>query len=106
MQCGIGEVWIIRSSHRMCSIKKPVLKNFAMSARLESLFNKVAGLRAVFSCAYCEFFKNTYFKKHLRTAVSGISGFMRICVKKCSYINFMGFPFEGSVLKLAIPNDY
>ena len=46
---------------------------------LESLFNKVAGLQPsnfikerlqVFSCEYCEIFKNTYFEKHLRTAAS------------------------------------
>ena len=43
---------------------------------LESLFNKVAGLRfvtllkkpptPVFSCEICETFKNTYFQKRLR----------------------------------------
>ena len=45
---------------------------------LESLFNKVAGLKAcnyiketptqVFSCEYYKIFKNTYFEKHLRAA--------------------------------------
>ena len=42
---------------------------------LESLFNKVADLKAppqVFSCEYCEIFKNTYFEEHLRTAASDI----------------------------------
>ena len=43
---------------------------------LESLFNKVAGLRAcgtetetqkqVFSCEYCEMSKNSFFMEHLR----------------------------------------
>ena len=50
---------------------------------LESLFNKAADLRtatllktdsntgvSVFSCKYCEIFKNTYFEEHLRTAAS------------------------------------
>ena len=48
---------------------------------LESLFNEVTGTQAcnftkkriqpqVFSCEYCEIFKNTYFDKHLRTAAS------------------------------------
>ena len=48
---------------------------------LESLFNKVAGLKAcnminketptyVFSCAYFEICKNIYFEKHLGTAAS------------------------------------
>ena len=52
---------------------------------LESLFNKVAGLKAcnfikrgsdtatqVFFCEYCEIFKNTYSQENLGTSVSGI----------------------------------
>ena len=40
---------------------------------LESLFNKVAGLKAfqMISCEYCKIFKNTYFEEHLRMAASG-----------------------------------
>ena len=38
--------FISSSSHRRCSMKKDVLKNFAIFAVLESLFNKVARLRA------------------------------------------------------------
>ena len=43
---------------------------------LESLLNKVKGLQnketptQVFSCEYCEIFKNTYFEEHLQTAAS------------------------------------
>ena len=41
-----------------------VLKNFAIFTEkplaLESLFNKVAGIQ-VFSCEYCEIFKNSFF---------------------------------------------
>ena len=48
---------------------------------MESLFNKVAGLKAcnfikkdtstqLFSCEYCEIFKNTSFEEHLWTSVS------------------------------------
>ena len=41
---------------------------------LESLFNEVAGLQLyqketpteVFSCEFCEIFKNTFFREHLR----------------------------------------
>ena len=50
---------------------------------LESLFNKAAGLQGynfikkgfkqIFSCGYCEIFKNTYFEKHLGRAASGLS---------------------------------
>ena len=48
---------------------------------LESLFDKVAGLRScnfikkrlltqVFSCEICEIFKNIYFEEHLRMTAS------------------------------------
>ena len=40
----------------------------------ESLFSKVAGRKEtptqVLSYAYCEFFNNIYFEKHLQTAAS------------------------------------
>ena len=47
---------------------------------LESLDNNIAGLNSttlfkkrptqMFSCEYCEIFKNNYFEKYLRTATS------------------------------------
>ena len=40
---------------------------------LESIFNKVTGLKAptqLFSCEISEIFKNAYFEEHLRTIVS------------------------------------
>ena len=37
---------------------------------LESLFNKIITPSKVFPCEYCETFKNTYFEKHMRMAVS------------------------------------
>ena len=41
---------------------------------LESLFSKVAGRKEtptqVLSYAYCEFFNNIYFEKHVRTTAS------------------------------------
>ena len=44
---------------------------------LESLFTKVAGRKEtptqVLSYAYCEFFNNIYFQKHLRTTASDYS---------------------------------
>ena len=44
---------------------------------LESLFSKVAGRKEtptqVLSYAYCEFFNNIYFQKHLRTIASDYS---------------------------------
>ena len=76
---------IIRS-HRRCSIKKGVLKNFAefTGKRLcWSLFknkvfiiNKVCNfiieetLALVFFCVFCSTFKNPFFIEHLRETVS------------------------------------
>ena len=59
-----------RSSHRMCSIKKAVLKNFAIFTGkhlCQSLFfNKVAGLKEtpiqVFPHEYCEILRISILK--------------------------------------------
>ena len=44
---------------------------------LDSLFSKIAGQKEtptqVLSYAYCEFFNNIYFQKHLRTTASDYS---------------------------------
>ena len=65
--------------HSVCNqllpYKKDVLKNFAKFTRkhlCQSLFfNKVADLQAqVLSCEFCESFKNTFLREHLRTAAS------------------------------------
>ena len=54
-----------KSSHRRCSLRKGVLKNFIKFigkhlCQTESLFNKDAGLKPlVFSCELWEIFKNT-----------------------------------------------
>ena len=53
---------------------------------LESLFNKVAGLQAqqVFSCEYCEIFKDTYFEEHVHMAASNEyeKGYLMFSVEK------------------------
>ena len=77
---------IYGSSHRRCSVKKGVLKNFAnftgkhlfWSLFLIKLQASGLGLqlyqketpKKAFSCEICEIFKNTYFGKHLRTTAS------------------------------------
>ena len=48
---------------------------------LKSLFNKAADPQ-VFSCGYCEIFKNTNFEEHLRTAASVYSEDL-LKYKKC-----------------------
>ena len=59
------ETVCLRSSHRMCSVRKGVLRNFAKFTEnhlCQSLFfNKVAGLS-----------KNSFFTEHLRTNASFI----------------------------------
>ena len=68
---------ITRSSHQRCSLKKAVLKNFAIfkgNTLVGVSFNKVLGLKTwnfvkektlpqVFSSEYCLTFKNTYFEQ-------------------------------------------
>ena len=72
----------------MCSLKKGLLKNLAKVAEKHLcqilIFNKIAGLRPatslkkealaslaqLFSCEFCEIFKNTFFIEHLRKAAS------------------------------------
>ena len=71
-----------RSSHRRCSIKIDVLKNFANFTGkhlCQSLFfNKVAGLKIVaqvFSCEVCRNFPNTFFAENLRKTTSEYGSF-------------------------------
>ena len=68
-----------RSSHRKCSVKKGILKNFANFTGkhhicVESLFNKFAVVtllkrdsNGVSSCEICKVLKNTYFEDQLQT---------------------------------------
>ena len=65
-----------------CSVKKVLFKILETSTRAEVFLNKAPGLRPhsydslkktpelVFSCEFCEMFKNTYFVEHLRMTVS------------------------------------
>ena len=57
-----------RSSHQRCSIKKVFLR---ISQNAEACnFIKKEALAQVFSCEFCEIFKNTFFTEHLRTTTS------------------------------------
>ena len=69
------------SSHRRCSVKKGVLRNFANSQentcvkvafliKLACNLIKKENLAQVFSCEFCEVFKNTLFIEHLRVTAS------------------------------------
>ena len=55
-----------RSSHRRCSLRKGVLKNFAISPRVCNFIKKYT-LAQVLSCEFCEISisKNTFPTEHL-----------------------------------------
>ena len=62
---------LYRSSHQRSSIKKVVLRNFTKftgKQLCQSLFFdiKKEALAQVFSCEFCEIYKNTFFTEHLR----------------------------------------
>ena len=74
-------VFMFRSGHKRCFMKKPVFKNFAMftgkhlcwslflikwQARDLQIYQKETPTR-VFCCEYCEIFKSTYFDEHQKT---------------------------------------
>ena len=67
--------WIhfCRSSHRRCSVRKDLLRNFAKFTgkhQCQKLyFNKVAGLRPE-ACAICEISKNTFFTERVWATAS------------------------------------
>ena len=75
---------------RRCSIKKVVLKNFAKFTekhlcqslfliKLTCDFIKKETLAQVFSCQFCDIFKNTFFTEHLRATAS------ESCIYKTDY---------------------
>ena len=65
---------INRSSHRRCSIRKGVLRNFIKftgNHLCQSLFfNEVAGLGWVFSCEFCKISLNTFLTQHFWVTAS------------------------------------
>ena len=96
-----------RSSHRRCSTKIGVPKNFAKftGKHCVSLFlNKVPGLKAcnfikketlaqVFSCEFCETLKNTFFMEHFRTTAS-----VHYLLKNTELVSSQSFPhFRTSI---------
>ena len=66
-----SEYYYDRRSHRTCSVRKGVLRNFAKFTRKymcqSPFFNKLAGMRTlaeVLSCEFLEISKNTFFTDH------------------------------------------
>ena len=80
-----------RGSHRRCSVRKGVLRDFAKVTGkhlCQSLFfNKVAGLaqvlEQVISCDFWEISKNTFFTEHIRVSASGWWLYGKIKLIKC-----------------------
>ena len=87
--------------------KIDVLENFANSqentfARVSFLISKIEALAQVFSCEFCETFKNTFFIEHLRVTTSVSNRFLNnhskifakfpeVCVRdKSSFTEFAG----------------
>ena len=54
-----------RSSHQRCSIKKGILKFFLQNSQ-ENTCARVSFLIKLFSCEFCEIFKNIFLTEHLR----------------------------------------
>ena len=57
-----------KSSHRRCSMKKAVLKNFADLKACNFIRKRLQHRCWVLqhTCEYCQIFKNTYFEEHLQ----------------------------------------
>ena len=70
-----------KSSHQRSSIKRAVLNNFAISTGKHLCWSPFCSSfllketpKQIFSCKYCEIFKNTYFEEHLQKAASRYGG--------------------------------
>ena len=85
-----------RSSHQRCSIEKVFLNASLFLRKLQA-----SGLRPikketlahVFSCEFCEIFKNTFFTEHLRTLLH--EG--KLIAFKISLVHFE-FPFSFLII--------
>ena len=84
-----------RSSHRRCSVRKGVLKNFTkvygklpVPESQACNFIKKEALAYLFSCEFCEISKNTFFTKHFWTTASKFVTEMLIFRTSCSQLFF------------------
>ena len=66
-----------RSSHRRCYVRESVFLSAVFSTACN--FIKKETLAQVFSCQFCEIFKNTYFIEHLWMAASVNIVLMCLC---------------------------
>ena len=84
----------VRSSHRRCSVKKGVLKYFAIFTGkhlrwnlflIKQLFEKETPTKFL-SCEYCEICKNTYFEERLQKDASDMC-YVKLKTQKFKPIN-------------------
>ena len=77
----------IRSIHQRCSVKKRCEKFCNIYRKppvLEFLYQNET-LTQVFSCEYCEVFKDTCYEEHLRTATSVVLFDLKLCLEVFVY---------------------
>ena len=91
----------IRSSHRSCSLKRGVLRDFAKLTEKHLcqslLFNKVAGLQC------CEISNNAFSIEHLQTTASVVS-FISLFMKARVLLEFISLVF--SILYIFSPFSF
>ena len=86
---------LYRSSHQTCSLKKVFIKNFTkiigntcvsvsflMKPEACNFIKKETPTK-IFSCQFCESFKNTFFTKHFKTASSFCNSSHTFILQKC-----------------------
>ena len=91
------QILMYRCIHQMCSIKKGLLKISQNSQEISCAkvsvfffcfnFIEKETLALMFSCGFCEIFKNTYFEEHLRMAAS-------VCISETSLESCQTFTLE------------
>ena len=92
----VDSLWNARSSHRWCSVRKGILRNFAKFTGkhlCQSHFFKKETLEQVFPCEFCEICNNALFPEYLLTTASYAYVTIVIysystyyCCKKCNQL--------------------
>ena len=69
----VDSLWNARRSHRGCSVRKSVLRNFTKFTGkhlCQRLFFRKETLAKLFSCKFCKIFKNAFCTKYLMATTS------------------------------------
>ena len=94
----------VKSSNRKCSVNKVVVKYFAIFANFAGnhlcwylfliklqVFGPATSLK-VFSCEYCEIFKNVYFQEHLQSCRRLLLS--RLIFKREPFLKLVNIPIK------------